>query len=109
MTLSEIASALAQITGLPAPRVRLPYAVAWTAGAISTAVATWVTHRPPAVALEAVKMARRRMFFDASKAVRELGLPQTPVREAFEDAIGWFEEKGLIPKLQRRNAAWASR
>jgi dihydroflavonol-4-reductase len=49
------------------------------------------------------------MFFDASKAVRELGLPQTPVREAFEDAIGWFEEKGLIPKLQRRNAAWASR
>jgi dihydroflavonol-4-reductase len=109
MTLSEIASELADITGLPAPRVRLPYAVAWTAGAVSTAVANWVTHRPPAVALEAVKMARRRMFFDASKAVRELGLPQTPVREAFEDAIGWFEEKGLIPKLQRRNAAWASR
>src|SRR5919206_2431508 len=75
MTLSEIAIELAEITGLPAPRVRLPYAVAWTAGAISTAVANWVTHRPPTVALEAVKMARRRMFFDASKAGRELGLP----------------------------------
>jgi DNA-binding GntR family transcriptional regulator len=41
--------------------------------------------------------------------VRELGLPQTPVREAFTDAMSWFEEKGLIPRLQRRNVAWASR
>jgi dihydroflavonol-4-reductase len=49
------------------------------------------------------------MFFDASKAVRELGLPQTPVRVAFEDAIAWFEERRLIPQLQRRNVAWASR
>lgn len=109
MTLAEIARELAELTGLPAPRVRLPYAVAWAAGAVSTALATWVTHRPPAVALEAVRMARRRMFFDAGKAVRELGLPQTPVRTAFADALAWFEEKGLIPKGTRRDVAWASR
>ncbi|HEX8910588.1 MAG TPA: hopanoid-associated sugar epimerase [Anaeromyxobacteraceae bacterium] len=109
MTLAEIARELAELTGLPAPRVRLPYAVAWAAGAVSTALATWVTHRPPAVALEAVRMARRRMFFDAAKAVRELGLPQTPVRAAFADALAWFEEKGLIPKGTRRDVAWASR
>jgi dihydroflavonol-4-reductase len=109
MTLAEIVRELAAITGLPAPRLKLPYAVAWTAGAVSTALATFVTRRPPAVALEAVRMARRRMFFDASKAVRELGLPQTPVRVAFEDAIAWFEERRLIPQLQRRNVAWASR
>jgi dihydroflavonol-4-reductase len=108
MTLAEIVSELADITGRPAPRLRLPYAAAWTAGALSTAFATWVTHRPPAVALEAVKMARRRMFFDASKAVRELGLPQTPVRAAFEDAVAWFEERGLIPR-SRRSVAWESR
>jgi dihydroflavonol-4-reductase len=109
MTLAEIVRELADITGLPAPRLRLPYAVAWTAGAVSTALATFVTRRPPAVALEAVRMARRRMFFDPSKAVRELGLPQTPVRAAFEDALAWFEERRLIPQLQRRNVAWASR
>lgn len=109
MTLAEIAGELASITGLPAPRLRLPYAVVWTAGAVSTAVADWITHRPPAVALEAVKMARRRMFFDAGKAVRELGLPQTPVRAAFEDAIAWFEQHGRIPSTPRRNAEWASR
>ena len=109
MTLAEILAQLSEITGIPAPRLRLPYAVAWTAGALSTAVSTWITHRPPAVALEAVRMARRRMFFDPAKAVRELGLPQTPVRAALEDAVAWFEEKGLIPKRARRDVAWASR
>jgi dihydroflavonol-4-reductase len=109
MTLAEIVAELAEIIGRPAPRLRLPYAVAWTAGALSTALSNWITHRPPAVALEAVRMARRRMFFDATKAVRELGLPQTPPRAAFEDAVAWFEEKGLIPESRRRNVAWASR
>jgi dihydroflavonol-4-reductase len=108
MTLAEILAELAELTGLPAPRVKLPYAVAWAAGAVSTALATYVTRRPPAVPLEAVRMARRHMFFDPGKAVRELGLPQTPVREAFEDAIGWFEERGYIPQLRRR-VEWASR
>ena len=54
-------------------------------------------------------MSRRRMFFDAGKAVRELGLPQTPTRTALEDAVAWFEGKGLIPQSRRRNEAWASR
>ena len=109
MTLAQIVAELAEITGRPAPRLRLPYAAAWTAGAVSTAIATFITRRPPAIALEAVRMSRRRMFFDAAKAVRELGLPQTPARAAFEDAVAWFEEKGLIPKSRRRNVAWASR
>jgi dihydroflavonol-4-reductase len=109
MTLADIVAELADITGIPAPRVRLPYAVAWTAGALCTAVSTWITRRPPAIALEAVRTARHHMFFDPGKAVRELGLPQTPVRAAFEDAIAWFEGNGLIPKRQRRIAAWASR
>jgi dihydroflavonol-4-reductase len=109
MTLAEILGELSAITGIPAPRIRLPYAVAWTAGAVSTAISTFVTRRPPAVALEAVRMARRRMFFDPAKAVRELGLPQTPVRIALEDAVAWFEERGLIPRRSRRDVAWVSR
>jgi dihydroflavonol-4-reductase len=109
MTLAEIAGELADLTGIAAPRVRLPYAAAWSAGAVSTAISTWITHRPPAIALEAVRMARRRMFFDPAKAIRELGLPQTPVRAAFADALAWFEEKGLIPKVSRRGVAWESR
>jgi dihydroflavonol-4-reductase len=108
MTLAEIVGELSELTGIPAPRVRLPYAVAWTAGAVSTAVATWVTHRPPAIPLEAVRMSRRRMFFDGAKAVRELGVPQTPVKVAFEDALEWFEQAGFIRNWTRRDA-WESR
>jgi dihydroflavonol-4-reductase len=109
MTLTEILAELAAITGRRPPRLRLPYAVAWTAGAVSTAVANLVTHRPPAVPLEAVKMSRRRMFFDAGKAVRELGLPQTPVRVAFEEAMAWFEARGYVPRSTGRKVEWASR
>lgn len=109
MTLAEIVAMLAELTGLPAPRVRLPYPVAWAAGALSTAVATYLTRRPPAVALEAVRMARHRMFFDPGKAVRELGLPQTSVRAAFADAIAWFSEHGVVALRPGRGTAWGSR
>lgn len=109
MTLREILGALAELLGRPAPRIQLPYAVAWAAGALSTAAANLITHRPPAIPLEAVRMSRRRMFVDASKAVRELGVPQTPVREAFEDALRWFAARGALPQPSSRSAAWASR
>jgi len=109
LTLAEILAMLAELLGRPAPSIRLPYFVAWTAGAASTALATWVTHRPPGIALESVRMARHRMFFDAGKAVRELGLPQTPVREAFADAVTWFRERGYLGRAVKDGVAWASR
>ncbi|BDG02218.1 hopanoid-associated sugar epimerase [Anaeromyxobacter oryzae] len=108
LTLREILGTLAELLGRRPPRVRLPYAVAWTAGAVTTALAE-VTHRPPAFPLEAVRMSRRRMFVDAGKAVRDLGLPQTPVRVAFQDALRWFFERGYVAQPDPRIVAWASR
>jgi dihydroflavonol-4-reductase len=55
-----------------------------------------VTRRPPAVALTAVRMARKRMYFSAEKAVRELGLPQTPAETALADAVRWFTDHGYV-------------
>jgi dihydroflavonol-4-reductase len=81
------------MTGVPAPRFRVPYAVAWMAAATMEGVAR-VTRRPPAVALTAVRMARKRMYFSADKAIRELGLPQTPADTALSDAVRWFIEHG---------------
>jgi dihydroflavonol-4-reductase len=107
MTLAEIFAELGAIIGRPPPRVRLPYFVAYAAGAISTGLAA-LTRRPPAIALEAVRMSRRRMFFHPGKAVRELGLPQTPVRSAFEDALAWFAQRGYIARGSRK-LEWASR
>jgi dihydroflavonol-4-reductase len=92
MTLKEMLDALAAITGLAAPRVRVPHAVPLVVGAIDTALARW-TGRVPRVPLEAVRMSRKTMYFDPSKAVRELGLPQTDVTVALGRAVEWFRAR----------------
>ncbi len=96
LTLREILDLLAGITGLPAPRLRLPLWLALGAGYISQFVADRVTGRPPRVPLAAVKVARHFRYFDCSKAVSELGLPQTPVEQALERAVRWFTDNGYV-------------
>ena len=95
LTLKEILETLARLTGLRAPSVRLPHAVPLAAAAVATFAARW-TGRPPRVSLESVRMARHRMFFDGGKAVRELGMPQTPVEDALARAVAWFRERGYV-------------
>jgi dihydroflavonol-4-reductase len=104
LSLIDIFHALARLTGLAAPRLRVPYALAWLGAAAMESVAA-VTRRPPAVSLTAVRMAKKRMYFSAAKAVRDLGLPQTPVEEALEDAVGWFVERSYAPRPPRFSAA----
>ena len=95
MTLKEILDTLSRLTGLPSPRLRLPHWVPLAAAAADTFAAR-LTGRVPRVPLEGVRMARHRMFFDASKAVGELGLPQTPVEDALSRAVAWFREHGYV-------------
>jgi dihydroflavonol-4-reductase len=96
MTLAQILNALAHLSGKRAPKTKIPYRVAYAAGWLSTKYADVITHRPPAIPLESVKMAKRHMFFSAKKAVTELGLPQTPVEQAFSDALGWFSQQNYF-------------
>ena len=95
MTLKEIFDALSRLTGVPSPRVRLPHWVPLAAAALDTLASRW-TGRRPRVPLEGARMSRHTMFFDAGKAVRELGLPQTPVEEALGRAVAWFRENGYV-------------
>ncbi len=89
LSLREIWARLAAITGRRPPRLTIPYGVAWL-GAACLEGAARVTGRTPQVPLTAVRMARKRMYFSPAKAVRELGLPQTDVGEALQDAVEWF-------------------
>lgn len=100
LSLLEIFRLLARVTGIPAPRVRVPYAAAWLAALGMEAVAR-LTGRAPRVPLTAVRMARKRMHFSAAKAVRALGMPQTPVDVALSDAVEWFVERGYAPRPPR--------
>ncbi len=95
LTFKEVLQILAELTGLPAPKVRLPRPVAMILGGLSSGVA-WFSKRPPRIPIEAVRMARKKMFFDAAKAVEELGLPQTPIEEACAKAVGWFRANGYV-------------
>ena len=94
MTLKEIFDTLASITGIPAPKVRLPYGFVLPIALLSTAVSDYVTKKPPLAPVNAVRMAKKKMFFDSAKAVRELGLPQTPVEGALKEAVEWFRQAG---------------
>lgn len=96
MSLHEILAMIGSLSGRRAPKIRIPFGVAYAAGLVSTTIADRITHRPPAIALESVKMARFHMYFSAAKAISELGLPQTPVEMAFQDALAWFEKRGYF-------------
>ena len=89
LMLKEVFDILSRLTGVKAPSLRLPrslvlplaYANQWMAQA---------TGLPPRIPLEGVKMAKYRMHYDCSKAIRELGIPQTPPEAALEKAVQWF-------------------
>jgi dihydroflavonol-4-reductase len=98
LTLREILAILAEITGRKAPWLRIPYPLAYAVAWVDTAVWGGLLRREPHVPLEAVKMAGKKMFFDSARAVRELGLPQSPVRSALERAVKWFTDKGYVRK-----------
>ncbi len=95
LTLRELLDTLARLTGQPPVRLRLPHALPLCYAALDTALARW-RGRSPRVPLEAARMARKTMFFDAAKARRELSLPQTPVEDALARAVDWFRAQGYV-------------
>ena len=97
LSLKEILEMLAAITGLTAPRIKIPYGVAWAVGALDTLVEGYALNRTPQVPLEGVKMARKKMYFDSQKARDELGFRPGSVRQALNRAVDWFVEQGYAP------------
>jgi dihydroflavonol-4-reductase len=95
MTLKQILDALSAITGRPAPRVRLPHAIALAAG-YADQLFSRLAGREPQIPVEGVKMSRHRMFVESDKAARELGYKPTSVEAALERAVRWYEEHGYL-------------
>ena len=93
LTLARIFALLSEITGLRAPRVRLPYYPILLAAYANQALSA-LTGREPLIPLAGVQMAKKFMYFDQAKAVAELGLPLTPVKGSLERAVAWFRSQG---------------
>ena len=84
------------LSGLSAPNVRIPYAAAYCFAVVSEAIARSVTHREPRASLTEVRMARKKMFFDSSKARAELGYEPGPINGAIARAIEFFRKTGAV-------------
>jgi len=95
MTLKQILGALSAITGRPAPRLRLPHAVALAAGYADEFFAR-LTGREPHIPVEGVKMSRHRMFVESDKAERELGYRAGSVEAGLERAVRWYVDHGHV-------------
>ncbi|HEY6392325.1 MAG TPA: hopanoid-associated sugar epimerase [Bryobacteraceae bacterium] len=95
LTLEQILARLAELSGGKAPRWRIPYGVAYAAGLASTGWANLTGHEPRAP-LDAVKMARKKMFVSVNKAKRELGFNPGPVEGALKRAVDWFRANGYV-------------
>jgi dihydroflavonol-4-reductase len=95
LTLEQILTRLADISGGKAPRWRIPYPVAYMAGLASTGWAN-LTGVEPRAPLDAVRMARKKMFVSPDKAKRELGFKPGPVDGALRRAVDWFRANGYV-------------
>jgi len=93
LMLKDVFDILSALTGVKAPSLRLPRSAVLPLAYVNH----WIAHltgQPPRIPLEGVKMAKYRMHYDCSKAVRELGIPQTPPETALEKAVRWFRSHG---------------
>jgi len=95
MTLAQILTEVAGLTGRRAPKVRLPHDLILPFARIAEAVAS-VTGKEPFATVDGLRMAKKHMFFSSAKAVRELGYTWRPAREALADAVAWFRAAGVL-------------
>jgi dihydroflavonol-4-reductase len=96
LSLKEVLDLLGALTGLPSPRVRLPRGAILPIAHAMKLFADHVTRRPPLITPSEVHLARYRMWFDTTKARRELGLVTRPAREALLRAVRWYVAEGRV-------------
>ena len=94
VTLKEVFAMLQQAAGIPAPRWRVPYWLTIGAGYLDQFLEGGLLRREPRIPLEGVKVSRTPMYVSCSKAVAELGFPQSPVEAALQKAVDWFHAHG---------------
>ncbi|MGO9060718.1 MAG: hopanoid-associated sugar epimerase [Candidatus Binataceae bacterium] len=97
LTLQQLLERLAAISGLPAPRVKIPYHVALGFAIGADLIARKLTKKPPRASVTEVRMAHKIMFFNHGKAERELGYKPGPIHTALSDAISYYRTTGAAP------------
>ena len=96
LTLKQILDKLGKITGLPSPKVKLPYFFAYMTGVVDEAITGRLLKREPRATVDTVRMGKKKMFASSDKAERELGWKIVPVEAALRRAVEWFQGNGYV-------------
>ncbi|HEX3818897.1 MAG TPA: hopanoid-associated sugar epimerase [Candidatus Sulfotelmatobacter sp.] len=96
LTLKQILDKLGKITGLPSPKIKLPYIFAFAAGVVDEVITGGLMRREPRATIETVRMGKKKMFASSDKAERELGWKIVPVDNALQRAVAWFRANGYV-------------
>ena len=107
LTLKGMLDILARLTGLPAPKLKIPHGVALGVAYAETAFSR-LLRREPQIPVEGVKIAQHMMFVDASRAQRELGFHPGPVAAALDRAVRWYEANGYVSKRRAKRITHAA-
>jgi len=93
VTFKALLDLLSEVTGKPSPRFEIPHFLPLAAAWIDEGFVSRILNRTPGLSIDSVRMSKEKMFYDPGKAVRELGLPQTPIENALESAVIWFRSR----------------
>ncbi len=107
LTLKQVLDTLAKITGLSAPRLKIPHALALAVAYAETAFSR-VIGREPQIPVEGVRIARHMMFVDCSRAQTDLGFRPSPVAAALERSARWYESNGYVSARSAKRLAQAA-
>jgi dihydroflavonol-4-reductase len=98
LSLKEILDRMSELSGIPSPKVRIPFAAAAAYAFLEEWITGRILGREPRATLEEVRMGRKKMFASSGRAERELGFRVVPVRAAMAAAIEWYRAKGYAPR-----------
>jgi dihydroflavonol-4-reductase len=96
LTLKQILDKLSSMTGLPAPTIKVPHAIAMGFAVFDQIFTGTIRGKEPRATIDAVKMGRKKMFASSTKAERELGYKAAPVEDALRRAVDWFQANGYV-------------
>lgn len=96
LSLKEMLEMLAVITHRPAPRFAVPHFLPLAVAYLDEMILARYFGKTPKISFASVQMSQKAMYYDSSKAVRELGLPQSPIEAALEKSVRWFQEQGYV-------------
>jgi dihydroflavonol-4-reductase len=102
LSLKGMLDILSEVSGLPPVRWRIPHALALAWGYLDVSLAAIDRRRVPVATPTSARLSRRRESFSSAKAVKELGFPQTPAREALRKAVEWYRANGYAPRSTQK-------